>query len=206
MVAWNVRGVGYGSTTFPHAARLARGPASPGVGVGPAGLDAARRRRGLGRDPRGGQPVAEAGPGGGPGGAAAPARPRRAAEAHGRAAGPGAGAAGVGPGGVRLPRRRVDGAPHRGRDRDALRGAVPPGARQPADARAGLEPPAAAAAGDPARRGGHRALVRRALAAAQKRAAAEGRTIVWVDESGFYLLPGCVRTYAPRGRTPVLRV
>src|SRR5262245_42603720 len=78
MVAWNVRGVGYGSTTFPHAARLARGPASPGVGVGPAGLDAARRRRGLGRDPRGGQPVAEAGPGGGPGGAAAPARPRRA--------------------------------------------------------------------------------------------------------------------------------
>jgi transposase len=30
--------------------------------------------------------------------------------------------------------------------------------------------------------------------------------IVWVDESGFYLLPGCVRTYAPCGQTPVLRV
>jgi transposase len=30
--------------------------------------------------------------------------------------------------------------------------------------------------------------------------------VVWVDESGFYLLPGRVRTYAPRGRTPVLRV
>jgi transposase len=44
------------------------------------------------------------------------------------------------------------------------------------------------------------------VARAQKGAAEEGRTIVWVDESGFYLLPGCVRTYAPRGRTPVLRV
>jgi transposase len=27
-----------------------------------------------------------------------------------------------------------------------------------------------------------------------------------VDESGFYLLPGMVRTYAPVGQTPVLRV
>ena len=25
-----------------------------------------------------------------------------------------------------------------------------------------------------------------------------------MDESGFYLLPGVVRTYSPRGRTPVL--
>ena len=30
--------------------------------------------------------------------------------------------------------------------------------------------------------------------------------ILWVDESGFYLLPAAVRTYAPRGQTPVLRV
>jgi transposase len=29
--------------------------------------------------------------------------------------------------------------------------------------------------------------------------------VVWVDESGFYLLPSVVRTYAPRGQTPVLR-
>ncbi len=27
---------------------------------------------------------------------------------------------------------------------------------------------------------------------------------MWVDESGFYLLPALVRTYAPVGRTPVL--
>jgi hypothetical protein len=49
-------------------------------------------------------------------------------------------------------------------------------------------------------------VVRAALAGAQKRAEAEGRTIVWVDESGFHLLPLAVRTWAPRGQTPILRV
>ncbi len=29
--------------------------------------------------------------------------------------------------------------------------------------------------------------------------------MVFVDESGFYLLPGHVRTYAPCGQTPILR-
>ena len=37
-------------------------------------------------------------------------------------------------------------------------------------------------------------------------AKAEGWTMVFVDESGFYLLPMAVRTYAPRGQTPILRV
>jgi transposase len=49
-------------------------------------------------------------------------------------------------------------------------------------------------------------VARRALAGTQTKAEAEGRTIVWVDEAGFYLLPARVRTYAPRGQTPVLRV
>ena len=40
----------------------------------------------------------------------------------------------------------------------------------------------------------------------RKKAPDEGYTIVWVDESGFYLLPLVVRTWAPRGQTPVLRV
>lgn len=44
------------------------------------------------------------------------------------------------------------------------------------------------------------------MACAQKKAAEEGRTIIWIDQSGFYLLPMAVRTYAPRGQTPVLRV
>jgi len=44
------------------------------------------------------------------------------------------------------------------------------------------------------------------VAGAQKKAEREGRVIVWVDETGFYLLPALVRTYAPRGETPILRV
>jgi transposase len=39
----------------------------------------------------------------------------------------------------------------------------------------------------------------------QKGAIKEGRTIVFADQSGFYLLPGVVRTYAPVGKTPILK-
>jgi hypothetical protein len=39
----------------------------------------------------------------------------------------------------------------------------------------------------------------------QKGALKEGRTIVFADQSGFYLLPGVVRTYAPVGQTPILK-
>jgi hypothetical protein len=39
----------------------------------------------------------------------------------------------------------------------------------------------------------------------EKKARRERRTLVFVDESGFYLLPAVVRTYAPCSQTPVLR-
>ena len=42
------------------------------------------------------------------------------------------------------------------------------------------------------------------MARAQKKAAEEERTVIFVDQSGLYLLPMAVRTYAPAGRTPVL--
>jgi transposase len=45
----------------------------------------------------------------------------------------------------------------------------------------------------------------RALAPDQKKAVEEERTLVFVDQSGFYLLPGVVRTYAPVGQTPIIR-
>ena len=48
----------------------------------------------------------------------------------------------------------------------------------------------------------------RGLARTQKKALKalqDGYTIVFVDESGFYLLPGLVRTYAPCGQTPILQ-
>jgi transposase len=38
----------------------------------------------------------------------------------------------------------------------------------------------------------------------KRRAKQERRTLVFVDESGFYLLPGVVKTYGPKGVTPVL--
>jgi transposase len=38
----------------------------------------------------------------------------------------------------------------------------------------------------------------------RQKARHERRTLVFTDESGFYLLPGTVRTYAPEGETPVL--
>jgi len=38
------------------------------------------------------------------------------------------------------------------------------------------------------------------------RARRERRTLIFTDESGFYLLPGLVRTYAPQGHTPLIRV
>jgi transposase len=38
-----------------------------------------------------------------------------------------------------------------------------------------------------------------------RRARRERRVLVFEDESGFYLLPGVVRTYAPVAQTPVLR-
>ena len=39
----------------------------------------------------------------------------------------------------------------------------------------------------------------------QRQARRERRILVFEDESGFYLLPGLVRTYAPKGQTPVIR-
>jgi len=39
----------------------------------------------------------------------------------------------------------------------------------------------------------------------RRRARRERRVLVFEDESGFYLLPGVVKTYAPEARTPVLR-
>jgi transposase len=39
----------------------------------------------------------------------------------------------------------------------------------------------------------------------RRRARRERRVLVFADESGFYLLPGLVRTYAPEAQTPVIR-
>ena len=45
----------------------------------------------------------------------------------------------------------------------------------------------------------------RNLPGAQKKAAREDRTLIFVDEAAFYMLPAALRTYAPCGETPVLK-
>lgn len=40
--------------------------------------------------------------------------------------------------------------------------------------------------------------------ALKQRAKRERRTLVFVDESGLYLRPGVVKTYSPKGRTPII--
>lgn len=44
------------------------------------------------------------------------------------------------------------------------------------------------------------------MAGGKKRARLERRELVFIDESGYYLLPFVARTYAPMGCTPVLKV
>lgn len=39
----------------------------------------------------------------------------------------------------------------------------------------------------------------------KRRASRERRTLVFTDESGFYLLPGVVKTYAPKAQSPILK-
>src|SRR6266516_1781768 len=174
----------YGHNNADSAARLARSASAARLGAEAAGLEATDDRRG----------AADSGP------------PRTDAQAHTRAARPHPGPAGPGGRGVRLRRRCLDRRAGRGGPGAGVRGALPPGPRQLAPAGGRLERPATHPPRDPAGRGGHRGLVRRALAGPKKGADEQGRVILWVDESGFYLLPAAVRTYAPRGRTPVLRV
>jgi len=142
----------------------------------------------------------------GNGGAHASATAGHDATPLGGAAGAAADAVGTWSAGVWILGRRVDRRSRRGGDRAGLWRALFTRSCQSHPACVWLEPPAADHPGHPARRGQDHRVGRRALAHAQKGADDEGATIVWVDESGFYLLPLAVRTWAPRGKTPILRV
>ena len=43
------------------------------------------------------------------------------------------------------------------------------------------------------------------VARSEKKWVAQGRTILFVDESGFYLLAGVVKTWSPVGERPLIR-
>lgn len=68
-----------------------------------------------------------------------------------------------------------------------------------------LELPEARAPGSGARRASYRALEAQRLAPSKKNAIRLGAHLVFVDESGFMLAPTVLRTWAPRGQTPLLR-
>src|SRR6266513_6358129 len=71
--------------------------------------------------------------------------------------------------------------------------------------RLGLELAAPSTAGQRTQRRSHPAVGQQALAAIEKRARRQNALIVFQDESGVSLLPSVRATWAPRGKTPVLR-
>lgn len=72
-------------------------------------------------------------------------------------------------------------------------------------ATAGFLLPEAGEACHPAQRGRDRPLEAADLACAQKKAKREGRTIVFIDESGLSERPSVARTWSLRGQTPILQ-
>ncbi|GIU76647.1 MAG: hypothetical protein KatS3mg004_3734 [Bryobacteraceae bacterium] len=109
------------------------------------------------------------------------------------------------PGSRRLPYAAVD-LSSRGRgDRSPLWRPLSSGPCVEAAAGHGVQLPEAGGAGGGARREGRWAMEAQALACHSKNARREGRTIVFIDESGISQRPHRVRTWAPRGVTPVLQ-
>ncbi|TXF11865.1 hypothetical protein FR698_08805 [Pelomicrobium methylotrophicum] len=90
-------------------------------------------------------------------------------------------------------------------DRETLRHQVQRGPCLAHSGGDGLFQPEAREARHRARRGGRRALEEAHLASAQKKARREGPVIVFIDESGLSERPTRVRTWAPRGQTPVIQ-
>jgi transposase len=68
-----------------------------------------------------------------------------------------------------------------------------------------MEPPETGAPGSGTKRRSYRALEEIRVAQDKKNAKRLGAYIVFCDESGFLLIPNVVRTWAPRGETPIVR-
>ena len=81
---------------------------------------------------------------------------------------------------------------------------LPSRLRQSTAAHAATERPAPSLVRRAAQRSSYCRLVARAVAGPGKKATEDGRIIVWVGQSGFYLRPMAVRTRTQWGRTPTL--
>ncbi len=106
---------------------------------------------------------------------------------------------------LRFPRRFVDLSTRGKGHRTRVGCEVPPLPRQPHSERAGLDTPEAYSASQTAQGSRDPAMEDRAMARVEKKAVQEGRTIVFIDKSGFYLLPMVVRTWS-RAATTWLRL
>ena len=195
----------YDSTKFPTSNQLAGRTPPAGLGAVPERLVPAPHRRSPGRDQRGRQSVAQPGQDPGAPSPAPPQTSRAAGQVDPPAMAPTTGTLGPRTTGLRLSRRRLDPAQGGPGYPAPLWCPVPPLPGRPYPQAVRLEPPEAPQACQPAGRRSYSALERGALARPEKKARAEGRTIVFVDETGCYLLPLVVKTYAPKGKTPVFR-
>src|SRR5207249_2265237 len=106
---------------------------------------------------------------------------------------------------TRLRHEAVDRVARREAHRGDVRRALPSEPRLAPAQAARVELPAADGPRTRTRRGSDPPLEACALAGAKKNAAAQGQTIVFVDESGLTERPHRCRTWSPRGQTPVLQ-
>ena len=112
--------------------------------------------------------------------------------------------AGKGGSGAWISQRSVDPTP-RGQDAPRhQRSTLPSSARVEALGTDGVELPEARRSGCRTGRESHRPLEAIHVAGTKKKARREGRTIVFIDESGLSERPSISRTWAPKGQTPQL--
>ena len=90
-------------------------------------------------------------------------------------------------------------------DRTAIRREVSSQSYRQAPAPIGMEPPETGTSRDRTERGGDCAVEADRLAGGKKNAARLAAHIVFVDESGFLLIPTVRKTWGPVGQTPILR-
>lgn len=193
----------YDKDEFSTSGLAGRSPSSC-LGIEAARLEAARYRLGAGCQRGGGEPMDASWP---------RRRRRRLAPcfssrgilAYASLAATGvAGDAGIGSRSLRFSWRGVDRKTGSCPDPTPLGSLLSSRPYHPSVASLGFHSTKAHAHCPPSRRASHCPVVPRNLAGLEKKAAAEGRTVVCLDESAFYLLPSLVRTWALRGHPPDL--
>jgi transposase len=107
--------------------------------------------------------------------------------------------------GGRISDRTLDLATHRQHHHRAVWSGIQPRPFMALASSDGILLPKAGEARHPAQRAGDCSVEAARMACAQKKARREGRTIVFIDESGLSERPSVARTWSLRGQTPVLQ-